>query len=151
MKLIMKYLALSVFFLYTFLLFLPKENLYYLALEQLVNYDVQIDTKQSEDIYVGLKIQNNTIFFKDIEVATVDDVTFKTLFFTTAFNINNLKVKNSLKKFFPYDMESIEVKHNILNPLVVEIHLSKQFKIQQKNIAQYLEKTEYGYKYEYKF
>lgn len=151
MKIILRSLVLSVLFIYALLIFLPKENLYYLALEKLSDHKVEVVSSSIKDTNFGLNISNSKIKYEKIDVAAVDRIFFKTLLFKTELNIQNLKVQKSLKKFFPYDMKYIKITHNILDPLAVDIKLSKQFKIKNKDISKYLTKTENGYRYEYKF
>jgi hypothetical protein len=151
MRLILKFLTILVIFIYSLLFFLPKENIYYFALQKLHNEKIDIKTKNIEDKYIGINLKNNIIKYEGIKVATIEGISFKTLFFKTDIKINDFKVQKSLKRFLPFDMKCIEISHNILNPLVIDIKLSKQFDIKDKNIMKYLTKTSNGYRYEYKF
>jgi hypothetical protein len=151
MKIILKSLSVFILFVYMLLIFLPKENLYYLALEKLSAYKIELTNTKVQDKYVSLALENTNIKYEKIKVGSIDNIEIKSLLFKTTINIKNLKVQKSLKKFLPYDMKSIEIIHSILNPLVIDIKLSKQFKINNKEIMKYLTKTQTGYRYEYKF
>lgn len=133
------------------LVFLPKENLYYFVLQKLSEQSIDVTNTSVEDKYLGLSLKNSNIKYEKIDVATVDSIVVKSLLFKTNITIDNLKVQKSLKQFLPYDLDYIKITHSILNPLVIDIKLSKQFEIKNKKVMNYLTKTENGYRYEYKF
>lgn len=151
MKIILKSFLISILFLYSLLIFLPKENLYYFLLEKLKAENVEIVNSAIKDKHISLNIYDTNVKYKKTDVATVKNIEVKSLLFQTNIDIKDIKIQKSLKKFFPYDMEYIRIEHNILNPLVIDIELSKQFKIKDENIMKYLTKTENGYRYEYQF
>ena len=151
MKIILKYISVFILFIYMLLIFLPKENLYYFALEKLAEDKIELTNTKVQDKYISLILENTNIKYEKIKVASIENIEIKSLLFQTNIIIDNLKVQKSLKKFLPYDMKSIKITHSILNPLVIDIKLSKQFKIKNKELMKYLTKTEDGYRYEYKF
>ena len=151
MKIILKYISVFILFIYMLLIFLPKENLYYFALEKLAEDKIELTNTKVQDKYISLILENTNIKYEKIKVGSIENIEIKSLLFQTNIIIDNLKVQKSLKKFMPYDMKSIKIIHSILNPLVIDIKLSKQFKINNKDIMKYLTKTEDGYRYEYKF
>ncbi len=151
MKFILKRLTIFILFVYMLLVFLPKENLYYFVLQKLSEQSIDVTNTSVEDKYLGLSLKNSNIKYEKIDVATVDSIVVKSLLFKTNITIDNLKVQKSLKQFLPYDLDYIKITHSILNPLVIDIKLSKQFEIKNKKVMNYLTKTENGYRYEYKF
>ena len=151
MKIILKYISVFILFIYMLLIFLPKENLYYFALEKLAEDKIELTNIKVQDKYISLVLENTNIKYEKIKVASIENIEIKSLLFQTNIIIDNLKVQKSLKKFMPYDMKSIKIIHSILNPLVIDIKLSKQFNIKNKELMKYLTKTEDGYRYEYKF
>ena len=150
MKMILKYILVFVLFIYAIILFFPKTNLYYLGLEKLNNYQVNLITKDISDNYYSFSLDALDVKYQGINVASIDNLKISTFLFYTTIDITNLKVKKSLKKFLPYDMKAIQIRYSILNPMIVEINLSKQFNIRDKQILKYLTKTPNGYNYELK-
>jgi hypothetical protein len=150
-KFILKTIIVIILFLYMLIVFLPKENLYYFALEKPIDQKVEITSNKIEDKYIGFSITNSKIKYEKIDVGSIGNIDIRTLLFQTTIDISNFKVQKLLKNFLPYDMRYIKITHNLLNPLVIDIKLSKQFKINNKQIMQYLTKTKNGYRYEYKF
>jgi len=175
MKLVLKSILIFLIFLYSLVYFLPKENLYYFALEKLQNEKILINSKKIKDKFFSLNIKDSVIFYDSIKALEVSNIDLNIYLFTNSLNISNISLDDMLKRFLPSKIKTLEVSYTILNPLVVNIKAnlvqakvygifditsntvtlylkpSKQFLKLYKDILKNMKKQENGeYKIEYK-
>ena len=131
--------------------FIPKENLYYFALEKLNTQKVDIQTENIVDSGLVFNLVDNEIQYEKIDVAQVEDVELKLFFLKTELNFKDIIVNKAFQKFLPKKIKYIKITHNILDPLAINIVVSKKLNLRYQPLTKYLKKTENGYRYEYKF
>jgi len=131
--------------------FVPKENLYYFALEKLALEKVDIQTDKINDNGLIFDLVDTNIKYEKIDVADVKKIDLKMFFFKTELDFQNIVVNKAFQKFLPKRIKYIKITHSILDPLAINITFSKKIKLKYKPLTKYLKKTEKGYRYEYKF
>ncbi|MEA3384304.1 MAG: hypothetical protein U9Q20_06515 [Campylobacterota bacterium] len=121
MKNIFKGLVYILFFFIVFILFLPKENIYYFALDKLKDEKIVLDHHNIKDEYFTLNVNNLSLKYDNIKVSTAKELKFDLFLYKTQFTLNKIDVDSSFSKFVPNKIESISVTHNILDPLFLNI------------------------------
>lgn len=178
MKMILKGFIYIIFFIALFIVFTPKENLYFYALDYLKQYKVEANHSDFKDNYIGFGIDDIKVSYDNIEVSDISKVDFKTYLFKTDLNIKDIEVDKSFTKFMPHGIKYATITHSIMDPLnihinskftmgtcsgvvdllnrvvILKLDVSKQFKSKYKMLVRNLKKSkEKGniYVYEYKF
>ena len=174
-KLIVKYTVFILFVMYIFLISFPKINFYYFIEKKLQRSDILISNEEIEDNALSFIIKDAKIFYKNIKISNIDNIKIYPYLFSNQVNISNIKISSNFENFIPLNISNIDIKYNILNPIVVFLEakgdfgtLSSQINLMDKNMLIYLSpsslmKNNYNnilnqmkkingqYKYEYKF
>jgi len=108
-------------FLFAFLIFMPKQELYFTLEKELATKGIEINEESLEETIFGLTAKNVTLYFKGIKVATVEEIDIYTLFFYSRVKVIMLQVDESLRAFVPQEIENTRFVHNILSPETVRI------------------------------
>ncbi|HIP13019.1 MAG TPA: hypothetical protein EYG97_01010 [Arcobacter sp.] len=122
MKLIFKSLLIFLFFVLSVLVFLPKENLYCLALEKLQNEKILINSKSIKDELLSLNINNSIIYYDGIQACKVSSVGINLYLFENSVNIYNIRLDDMMKQFLPPKIKSLNISHSLFNPLIININ-----------------------------
>ena len=101
---------------FAFLLFMPKQELYYTFEAELLKQGVEINEKQIEEGIFSLSIRDVDIYVKGIHIASIEEMHFFTLLFYSSFNIETLNMDGSLKSFVPLEINKTVIMHSILSP-----------------------------------
>ena len=101
---------------FAFLLFMPKQELYYALEAELSKQGVEINEKQIEEGIFSLSVKEADIYVKGIHIASVDEMHFFTLLFYSSFNIEALNMDDSLRSFVPSEVSKTVIMHSILSP-----------------------------------
>ena len=120
MKTIFKYIGYFFFLLFTILIFLPKNNMYYKAEEQLSKNKIIIT---NEDIKSGLfnfEINQASLIYSKSKFAKVEDVKIKSYLFYNSVDVTNIEVLDKFTKQYPIKTKSLNLSYSVLNPLFVE-------------------------------
>jgi len=101
---------------FAFLLFMPKQELYYTFEAELLKQGVEINEKQIEEGIFSFSIKDVDIYIKGIHIASIEEMHFFTLLFYSSFNIEALNMDDSLKSFVPLEISKTVIMHSILSP-----------------------------------
>ena len=121
MKYILKFVSYLLFFIFMLIIFLPKANIYYFALENLQEKKIQISNKTIKDNPLGLIIKDINIKYENIGISDISKILVKTYLFYTTINIDNIKVDNSLNKFVPNEIKNITISYSVIDPMKIKI------------------------------
>ena len=145
MKLILKYTIFILFFIYIFLLSFPKINFYYFIEQKLQKNDILISNEQIEDKALSFIIKDAKIFYKNIKISNIDNMSIYPYLFFNKIIINKIRISSDFEDFVPLNINNIVVNYHILNPIIVSLEASGEFgKINaqidliEQNIALYL-------------
>jgi len=128
-KVFLKYVLYLLFFIVTLIFFLPKENLYYLLEKKLVERNIIISKENIENKRFSFSINAPTVFYNEMEVLKIADINIVTSLITSNINMNNIKITSEFKSFIPENIDFIEMKYSIFNPLIVEWNSKGEFGI----------------------
>jgi hypothetical protein len=123
MKKLFSIIIYSILFLFLVVIFLPKQEIYNFALTKLADKEIIVQDELFQDKYLNTQIDNTNIYIKGIKSAVVSKITFETFIFYNKLGINDIKISENFKNFVPTQINLVEVKYSVLNPLFVDIKL----------------------------
>jgi hypothetical protein len=136
MKLLKIFLLMLLFSL-TLLIFLPKQNLYYLAEQHLKKYDVILSNETLSSNISGLYIKDASLYVQGVNIALLNKISL-------TFGGVNISSKDIGLVFTSVDINNHSI---ILNFKPTQTFIRKY----KKMILKYFKKDKKGvYKYEYK-
>ena len=109
------------------LVFMPKQESYYKLEEALAKHEIKLNETNIDEGLFSLNLKDVTVYFKGINVATIEEVSLFTLLFYNSIELQSLIVDDSLKNMLPQEIKSIVAKHSILSPLEVSVDASGSF------------------------
>ncbi|EDM23420.1 hypothetical protein FE773_00210 [Caminibacter mediatlanticus TB-2] len=140
-----------------FIIFMPKENLFFTFQNYLKNRNIYINTKTSSNL-ISLSLKNFTLFINKIDIAKGEEISiFPFLFY------NKIEAKNIQLNIQNIKINNIFATYSILNPIKIVINgnsnfgkingyidlIKKNIKIYLKNpspqIKEFLQKDKKGY------
>jgi len=120
-KNILKFLAIFILFLEALIIFLPKENLYFLALQEAKEHKVFVQNKTITDNYFSFELKNSTISYEGVQAATIENFNISTYLFSSKLKISNIFLDDLVKQFLPSRIKTVQISHSILDPLNIHI------------------------------
>ncbi len=117
---IVLFLALAVFFS-------PKRQLYYLAESKLQPYGVVLSGEYVDDRGYGLVLSGGTLYYEDLEVAHLGDLTILPLLVYNRIGVTSLTPSDEMRKFLPGTVDEITVRQSVTDPLKVYLQASGGF------------------------
>lgn len=124
MNILVKTIIYPLFFLITFTLFLPKENIYYFALDKLVEQKVSLEHKSIKEDMVSLDINDVNLKYDNIQTSNIKDIKVQTYLLFNQIKIENISVDPSMKKFVPGTIDKIEMTYSVTDPLKINVFSS---------------------------
>jgi len=109
------------------LVFMPKQEFYYKLEEELAKHEIKLNETSMNEGLFSLNVKQVTVYFKGINVATIEEVSLFTLLFYNSIELRSLTVDDSLKKMMPQEIEKAVAIHSILSPLEVAVDASGSF------------------------
>ena len=109
------------------LIFMPKQEFYYKLEEELAKHEIKLNETSMNEGLFSLNVKQVTVYFKGINVATIEEVSLFTLLFYNSIELRSLTVDDSLKKMIPQEVEKAVAIHSILSPLEVAVDASGSF------------------------
>jgi len=126
-KRILKFFAYIAFFILALIYFTPKVSLYYYAEQLLKPFDVIVSSEVLEDNGLSLNINDGVVAVKSIESATVKELNIKLLGFYNSVDVKDIELSSVAKSFIPLKIKSVEIRHSIFNPIVVDVDSIGEF------------------------
>lgn len=127
LKSIVKYFIYFVFFMTCLISFFPKENLYFLLEKKLAPYKVIVSNEKLNEKAFSLLIKDATIYYNDIEFATLQNMSISTYVFLNKINVKNVQVLDDFKNFIPQKIEYINMQYSIMNPTLIDVNSKGEF------------------------
>ena len=121
MKSILKGFIYVIFFIAMLVAFLPKENLYFLAIDKLKQNKIDLVQNNINSDLFSLQLDKLKIYYENIAVSDISSIDLDLFLYQTNININKIVVDDSFKKFTPSKIDYININHSILNPLHITI------------------------------
>lgn len=136
-----KYPLFVLIFVFSFIAFLPKENIYFYYLEKLNAKNISIQNEEISAGFFDFSIVNGDVFYKNINAFKIASSEFKYFLVYGKINFFNI-LFDGLK------IENIQCSWNVLNPLKFDILIVSNdlngygtYDIQKRNFELYLKPT----------
>jgi len=130
MKKLFKVLVLFILFFSFLIIFLPKEKVFFYALNALSKKNILFKSYIFEDKPYSFYLKDSNIYYKNIQALKIQDFSLNTYIVYNKLIINGIKVDDSLKQFVPSNIKNVNIKYSVLNPLFIDIDIySKEFKV----------------------
>lgn len=175
MKKILKLFLYLFVFIVFFIIFLPKESFYNLLEKELEKNQIVVSNETKKENPLSFSVMNADIFYQGINMAKVDEITFKTYLLQTKVTIKNINFLDTLSSFAPTPINEIVLKHSILDvnkiniksngtfgelsgdinilkrEVRIELNASSLMKSSYSKLLKYMKFENERYVYEYKF
>jgi hypothetical protein len=175
MKRILKLFLYLFAFIVFFIIFLPKESFYNLLEKELEKNQIVVSNETKKEEIFSFSVLNADIFYQGINMAKVDDITFKTYLFQTKVDIKNINFLDTLSSFAPTPISEVILEHSVLDinrinikssgtfgelngkinilkrEVKIELNASTLMKNSYGNLLRYMKFENERYIYEYKF
>jgi hypothetical protein len=106
---------------------MPKQEIYYKLEEELAKQDIILNEAKISEGLFSLTLTEASMYYKGINVATIDEVSFCTLLFYSSMELQSLHMDDSLKAMIPQITKEAHLSHSILSPLDVMVEASGPF------------------------
>ncbi len=134
MKRLGKFLLYLTVFLVLVLFFAPKRQLYYFGESKLAPYGVVLSGEYVDDGGLSLSLKDGTLYYQDLEVAKLPEVTVLPLLVFNAVTVAPFSFSEQMQGFVPGTVDGIRVRQSLLDPLHVLVDASGDFGTLEGNI-----------------
>lgn len=115
MKFLLKLFSYILVFLLSFLIFLPKVELFNLLEKELEKKSIIVSEEIKDDRYISLKLTNPIIYFEKIKGASIDSVDIMSLLFYSKIEVDDVLVSKDFQNFLPQKISKTTITHSILD------------------------------------
>jgi hypothetical protein len=112
---------------FAILLLMPKQEFYYKLEEELAKQEIIFNEGKMKEGFFSLNLEQVTVYFKGIPVATIEEVNLFTLLFYSTVELQALHVDDSLKTMVPQETQKALIRHSIIAPLELFVDASGSF------------------------
>ncbi len=109
------------------LVFMPKQEFYYKLEEELAKHEIKLNETTMKEGLFSLDLKQISVYFKGINVATIEELHIFTLLFYNRIELQSLTVDDSLKKMLPQEIERAVAKYSIFSPFEIMVDASGSF------------------------
>ena len=106
---------------------MPKREFYFKLEEELAKHEIILNEEKIDEGLFSLNLEQVTVYFKGINVATIEEVKLATLLFYSCVELRSLQVDDTLKTMVPGKTQKAVATHSILSPLEVSVEASGSF------------------------
>ncbi|NPA51184.1 MAG: hypothetical protein GXO02_06110 [Epsilonproteobacteria bacterium] len=114
-------------FLIGFVIFAPKEKLYYLLEDRLQKEGFIIAKEEIVTTPTTILIKHPKLYYQGANIATALDIKLQTLLFYNKLTLEGFEPQSILKDQFPIEIKDATALYTILNPLKVIIKAKGNF------------------------
>ena len=109
------------------LILLPKQEIYYKLEEELAKQEIKLNEDKVNEGFFSLALQKVSVYYKGINVATIEEINFFTLLFYSSIELQSLHMDDSLKTMVPQETKKALLTYSILSPLKISAAASGSF------------------------
>lgn len=107
--------------------FSPKRQLYYLA-EHVANpYGVVLSGEYVDDNGFALSLEGGTLYYQDLKIAQLGDVTVLPLLFFNALSVGSFSVSDEMQRFVPGTIDGVRIIYSVIDPTRIHLEGSGEF------------------------
>jgi hypothetical protein len=127
MQMVKKSLIVFLVAWFAILVLMPKQAFYYKLEEELAKYEIKLNEEKMNEGFFSLNLEQVTVYFKGINVATIEEVNLCTLLFYSSLELQALHVDDSLKTMAPQKTHKALLSHSVLSPLEIFVDATGSF------------------------
>lgn len=124
---LLKLLAYVVFFILALIYFIPKESVYYYLEKELLQEKVVLSGEEVVDSGFSLQLDKAKVSYDSIESANVENINIKMFLVYNSLSVRNVKLLDVASSFVPLQIDAINIKHTIFNPLNIVAESNGEF------------------------
>jgi hypothetical protein len=106
---------------------MPKREFYFKLEEELAKHEIILNEEKINEGLFSLNLEQVTVYFKGINVATIEELKLATLLFYSCIELRSLQVDDSLKNMVPQKTQKAVATHSLFSPLAVSVEASGSF------------------------
>jgi len=106
---------------FAFVLFIPKQNLYYKLEQELAAQGIKINEGKISEGLFTLQIDEAVVYIKGIDLIHVKQASFFSLLFYSSIDLKGIVVDKSLSSMVPTNLEEVTLSHVIWSPRYVSV------------------------------
>lgn len=110
-----------------FMIFMPKTELYYMLEKELAKSEITLNEKSIDEGWFSLNVKDITLYAKGVQVATIEELNYFTLFFYNTAELLMLEVDDLLKSKVPAKTTELVLTQHLFSPLTVAIDANGTF------------------------
>lgn len=110
-----------------FILFAPKRELYYLLEQRLQKEGIVLSQERIRETPLGLQIKEAKLYYKGIQLGTVNEAAFWTLLFFTEIDVEGFRSSPGLRKVLDLQLSKARFRHSLLHPMTLAIDAEGNF------------------------
>jgi len=115
-----KFLAYTLFFIMSVLIFLPKENLYFLLEKELAKQDIFISNETISTGLFSIELEDAVVTYEGIEVAKIIRSDFELFLLYDKVELKEIELSSLISNYWPSKIENVVVTYSVIDP--VNIH-----------------------------
>lgn len=127
MKKLFKILISSLVILHLIVVFAPKERLFFLGEKFLSDQKIVISDERFFDLGLYFGLENPTIYYDKIAVASLDKLSIFTSLFFTQITISPFSLSPEISMMIDASFDKSTITHHAVKPHIVSIHTSGNF------------------------
>ncbi len=104
-------------FLYLVIIFLPKENLFYLGEKELSKYNIILNNEKLSDFLGVFSAKDMDVYYDGLNVGNIKDVNVLCAILYNQISINSANFNDNLRQFLPQEIKKISIKASALFPV----------------------------------
>ncbi len=109
------------------LVLMPKQEFYYKLEEELAKHEIKLNEEKMNEGFFSLTLKQVSVYFKGINVATIEEVNLFSLLFYSSMELQVLQVDDSLKAMVPQETQKAVIRHSVLSPFELSVDASGSF------------------------
>jgi len=115
--------VLMIFFIiwFAFVLFMPKQNLYYKLEQELAAQGIKINEGKISEGLFTLQIDEAVVYIKGIDLIHVKQASCFSLLFYSSIDLKGIVVDKSLSNMIPTNLTEVTLSHVIWSPRYVSV------------------------------
>ena len=110
----------GVLFFMALLYFLPKEHLYYLVQQKLQEQKITLTQKQLRETPFGVELQEVSVSYEGVPVATAKDVSVTLFVFYDAMKAEGIELSSLASSYLPPKLSFVKANYSLVHPLTID-------------------------------
>lgn len=127
MGFLLKLIFLPILFIFSLLVFLPKEQMYNLLEEELAKKSIIVSNELREEKTFNLNISGAEVFYDGLNVSFISNIDFDFYLLKNSVNAKNIRISDSFSSFVPSKINTFDLEYSILNFNKVSINSKGEF------------------------